>query len=77
MAVAVRPEQEAHERIVIARAHSDGRDYISVRKWFRSPDGTWHPTKLGVNLRAELFTKDAPAQLKRAMIGSNGGGTKG
>jgi hypothetical protein len=77
MAVAVRPEQEAHERVKITRAHNEGRDYISVRKWYRAPDGQWYPTKLGVNLRADLFTGDSLAELTRAMNGGESGGTTG
>lgn len=76
MAIAVRPEQGAHERVKITRAHSEGRDYISVRKWFRAADGRWYPTRLGVNLRADLFTGDSLAELKRAMSGGDGSGTK-
>ena len=70
MAVAVQPE--AQERVRITRAHNEGRDYISVRKWYRAADGAWYPTKLGVNLRADLFTRDSLAELKRAMAGGDG-----
>lgn len=67
MAVAVQPEQHEQERVVIARAHHAGREYISVRKFWRAPDGSWQPSKLGVNLRADLFPADACAQLARAL----------
>lgn len=41
------------EEIRVERSDYKGRDYMSVRKWFRADSGDWLPTKKGITFEVE------------------------
>jgi hypothetical protein len=56
------------ERVVIARTHYAGRDYVAIRSYFSNASGRWYPSKRGINLRADLFAPDAWRDLRNALM---------
>lgn len=37
----------------------NGHEYVSLRIWFRAPDGTMKPTKIGVTIRSRELDRAA------------------
>ena len=62
-----RPKPSA-EKIVIARQHYGGRDYVVLRSFWKGEGGKWYPGRKGCNLRADLFAPDAWRDLRNALM---------
>ena len=52
------------EQIRVEEIERNGRQLVSVRTWFRPPDGEWQPTAKGITFRRRYLSKITKALIE-------------
>jgi hypothetical protein len=59
--VLVEAGKNLRECVRLERVEYKGHELLSVRVYYRAADGTWKPTRKGINMKADAWRGIAPA----------------
>lgn len=52
-----RQVSETGDYLLLTKKSYKNEEYLDIRKWFQSLDGTYHPTKKGITLHKTSFAE--------------------